>query len=68
MRSFRFELANGNTIPVKISKKIFKQNPIKRGDIVKVTNQYKKAKMKKINGEWQKTDEQEWWISEYQIY
>ena len=31
-------------------------------------NKEKKAKMKKINGEWQKTDEQEWWISEYQIY
>lgn len=62
-----YALANGNTIPVKISKKIFKQNPIRRGDIVKVTNQYKKQKMKKVDGEWQKTDEQEWWVSEYQI-
>lgn len=62
-----YALANGNTIPVKISKKIFKQNPIRRGDIVKVTSQYKKQKMKKIDGEWQETDEQEWWVSEYQI-
>lgn len=62
-----YALANGNTIPVKISKKIFKQNPIRRGDIVKVTNQYKKQKMKKADGEWQETDEQEWWVSEYQI-
>lgn len=62
-----YALANGNTIPVKISKKLFKQNPIRRGDIVKVTNQYKKPKMKKIDGEWRETDEQEWWISEYQI-
>lgn len=62
-----YALANGNTIPVKISKKLFKQNPIRRGDIVKVTNQYKKPKMKKVNGEWQETDEQEWWVSEYQI-
>ena len=36
-----YALANGNTIPVKINKKIFKSNPIKRGDIVKVENQYK---------------------------
>ena len=43
-----YALANGNTIPVKISKKIFKQNPIRRGDIVKVTNQYKKQNMKKL--------------------
>lgn len=62
-----YALANGNIIPVKISKKIFKQNPIRRGDIVKVTNQYKKQKMKKVDGEWQETDEQEWWVSEYQI-
>lgn len=62
-----YALANGNTIPVKISKKIFKQNPIRRGDIIKVTNQYKKQKMKKVDGEWQETDEQEWWVSEYQI-
>ena len=62
-----YALANGNTIPVKISKEIFKQNPIRRGDIVKVTNQYKKQKMKKVDGEWQETDEQEWWVSEYQI-
>ena len=62
-----YALANGNTIPVKISKKIFKQNPIRRGDIVKVENQYRKPKMKKVDGEWQETDEQEWWISEYKI-
>ena len=62
-----YALANGNTIPVKISKKIFKQNPIRRGDIVKVENQYKKPKMRKVDGEWQETDEQEWWISEYKI-
>lgn len=62
-----YALANGNTIPVKISKKIFKQNPIRRGDIIKVTNQHKKQKMKKVDGEWQETDEQEWWVSEYQI-
>lgn len=62
-----YALANGNTIPVKVSKKVFKQNPIRRGDIVKVTAQYKKPKMKKVDGEWVETDEQEWWISEYQI-
>ena len=63
-----YALANGNTIPVKISKKLYKQNPIKRGDIIKVTDQYKKPKKKKINDEWVEIDEQEWWISEYKIY
>lgn len=63
-----YALANGNTIPVKVSKKIYKQNPIRRGDLVKVTNQYRKPKMKKVDGEWIETDEMEWWISEYAIY
>ena len=62
-----YALANGNTIPVKVSKKLYKENPIFRGDIVKVTNQYKKPKMKKVDGEWVESDEKEWWISEYQI-
>ena len=62
-----YALANGNTIPVKVSKKIYKENPIKRGDIVKVENQYRKPKMKKIDGEWVETDEKEWWISEYKV-
>ena len=62
-----YALANGNTIPVKISKKIFAKNPIKRGDIVKVENQCKKAKMKKIDGKWIETEEKEWWVSEYKI-
>ncbi len=62
-----YALANGNTIPVKVSKKIYKENPIRRGDIIKVENQYRKPKMKKIDGEWVETDEKEWWISEYKM-
>lgn len=62
-----YALANGNTIPVKVSKKIYKDNPIRRGDIVKVEHQYRKSKMKKVDGEWIETDEKEWWISEYKI-
>ena len=63
-----YALANGNTIPVKVSKKIFAENPIRRGDIVKVEYQYKKPKMKKMDGKWVETDEMEWWISEYKIF
>lgn len=62
-----YALANGNTIPVKVSKKIYRENPIKRGDIVKVEHQYRKPKMKMVDGEWVESDEKEWWISEYKI-
>ncbi|MCI8718403.1 MAG: hypothetical protein HFH64_09620, partial [Lachnospiraceae bacterium] len=63
-----YALANGNTIPVKVEKKIFADNPIKRGDIVKVEAQYRKQKIKKVNDEWIETNEKEWWISKYKIY
>ena len=62
-----YALANGNTIPVKINKKIFKDKQVKRGDIIKVLNQYKQPKKKMINGEWIDTGEKEWWISDYVI-
>lgn len=62
-----YALANGNEIPVKIEKKIFSNHPLKRGDIIKVENQYRKNKMKKIDDKWVEIDEKEWWISEYKI-
>lgn len=62
-----YALANGNTIPVKIDKETFKNNQIRRGDIVKVENQYRKNKMKKVDGKWIETDEKEWWLSEYKV-
>lgn len=62
-----YALANGNTIPVKIEKKIFAKNQLRRGDVVKVNHQYRKPKMKKVDGKWVETDEKEWWISEYKV-
>lgn len=63
-----YALANGNTIPVKVSKQIYKKHPLKRGDIVKVIDQYRKPKSKKVNGEWVQIDEKEWWVTEYKVY
>lgn len=62
-----YALANGNTIPVKIDKKTFANKQVRRGDIIKVENQYRKNKMKKVDGRWIETDEKEWWLSEYKI-
>lgn len=62
-----YALANGNTIPVKIDKKTFRANQIRRGDIIKVEDQYRKNKVKKVDGKWIETDEKEWWLSEYKI-
>ena len=62
-----YALANGNTIPVKIDKKTFKANQVRRGDIIKVNGQYRKNKMKKVDGEWVQSDEKEWWLADYKI-
>lgn len=61
-----YALANGNTIPVKIDKKTFKKQPLARGDIIKVNNQCKKPKMKKVDGKWTESDEKEWWVIDYE--
>ena len=61
-----YALANGNTIPVKIDKKTFKTCPLSRGDIIKVTDQIKKPKSKKVDGKWIKDEnDKEWWLLEY---
>lgn len=62
-----YAMANGNTIPVKIDKKLYAKNPAHRGDIIKVMDQYRKPKMKKVDGKWVETDEKEWWLKEYKI-
>lgn len=62
-----YALANGNTIPVKIDKKTFASKQLRRGDIIKVENQYRKNKMRKVDGRWIETDEKEWWLSEYKV-
>ena len=61
-----YALANGNTIPVKIDKKTFKNQPLGRGDIIKVIRQNKKPKMRKVEGKWIETEEKEWWVTEYE--
>lgn len=62
-----YPLANGNPLYIKIAKKDYKLKPLKRGDIIKVNDYYKKNKVKKIGAEWVETDEKEWWVSEYLI-
>lgn len=62
-----YALANGNVITVKINKKTFASNLLCRGDIIKVKNQAKKPKMKKVDEKWIQSDEMEWWITDYEV-
>lgn len=62
-----YALANGGTIKVKIEKRIYSKNPIKKGDIIKVIGSYKKPKVYKDGDKWVETAEKEWWVYDYKI-
>lgn len=62
-----YAMANGGTIKVKIEKRIYSKNPIKKGDIVKVIDSYKKPKVYKDGDKWVETAEKEWWVHDYKI-
>ena len=64
-----YPLANGNALSVKISKPIFRKNPVEEGDVLKVGNQRKKNRVRLTpDGKFVPIeDEFEWWITEYEI-
>ena len=65
-----YPLANGNTFYVKIPKRIFASNELRRKDIIKISNNgcYLKPKNRYVNGSWQKDPtEKEWWVENYEL-
>lgn len=58
-------LGSGNVEFVKVSKKIFKNNPIKEGDVIYLDNVSRKNKRKKVREDWIEIDEFELWTKEY---
>lgn len=64
-----YPLANGNALSVKISKPIFRKNPVEEGDVLKVGNQRKKNRVRLTpDGKFVPIDDEfEWWITEYEI-
>ena len=62
-----YALANGNTLTVKVSKKLFAEQEIKSGDILVITDQKKRNKSRRMeNGRYEQIpDEYEWWITKY---
>ena len=65
-----YALANGNIITVKIQKKIFNNNPLREGDIIKISDggYYKRPKWTKVDDKWvESKTEKEWWLTNYQI-
>lgn len=58
-------LNNGKTVLCKVNKTLFKNNPLKKGMIIRAIKFEEKNKLNFVNGEWQRTKEKEWWMSGY---
>lgn len=58
-------LASGNTQWVKISKRIWKNNKLQKGDLVNLCEVYKKHKRKNVDGKWIELEDFELWTDEY---
>lgn len=64
-----YDLKNGEYLKTKItSGKKFVEKPFTEGDVIHVKDFREKNKMKKINGEWVKTDELEKVVNEWDVY
>lgn len=60
-------LNNGKSVLCKINKTTFKNNPLKKGQVIKALKFEEKYKQVKVNDTWQKTNDKEWWLSAYKL-
>ena len=60
-------LNNGKSVMCKINKTTFKNNPIKKGQVIKAIKFEEKYKQVKVNDTWQKSNDKEWWLSVYKL-
>lgn len=64
-----YALANGSTLTVKVAKKDFNKKPLQIGDIVRVNDQKKKARVKMSNdGRFVPIENEfDWWLTKYEL-
>ena len=58
-------LGSGNTQWIKISKRIWKNNKLQKGDLVNLCKVHKKHKRKKVEDKWVELEDFELWTDEY---
>ena len=60
-------LNNGKSVLCKINKTTFKNNSIKKGQVIRALKFEERYKQVKVNDIWQKTNDKEWWLSAYRL-
>lgn len=58
-------LKNGRTVLCKVNKTLFKKQPLKAGMIIRAARFEERYKQIYVDGEWQRTNDKEWWCSAY---
>lgn len=62
-----YSLGSGKEVICKISKALFKEEPFKKGQLIKCGNFFEKYKQRKTEYGWEQTNVKEWWLTSYNI-
>jgi len=62
VRGRGYQFATGETIPFKISSKVYSYVPFKEKDVIKIAHAELKPKKKKVDGRWVNSNENELWL------
>ena len=62
-----YSLGSGKEVICKINKALFKEEPFKRGQLIKCGRFYEKFKQRKTENGWEQTDIKEWWLNDYEL-
>lgn len=66
-RATLYSLGSGKEVICKINKALFKEEPFKKGQLIKCGRFYEKFKQRKTENGWEQTDIKEWWLNDYEL-
>ena len=62
-----YSLGSGKEVICKINKALFKEEPFKKGQLIKCGRFFEKYKQRKTENGWEQTSEKEWWLNDYEL-
>lgn len=62
-----YSLGSGKEVICKINKALFKEEPFKRGQLIKCGRFFEKYKQRKTENGWEQTNIKEWWLESYEL-
>lgn len=62
-----YSLGSGKEVICKINKALFKEEPFKKGQLIKCGRFFEKYKQRKTENGWEQTNIKEWWLESYEL-